>query len=381
MSGFVAGAPIPMAKPTPQHMPQLDGLRAYAVLFVMIHHWLPGLLHFEPWGELGVRCFFVLSGFLITGILLRSRGLLDSGKSTLGWQLRQFYIRRSLRIFPIYYLTLIGGVIVGMNTLQETFWWHASYLSNFYFAFRNAWHGYVSHLWSLAVEEQFYLIWPAVLLMMPLRLLPRLLLASIPVAVGFRLAMALWLGHEHLATRVLLPACIDQLLIGALLAWYQGGLGARGETLEPLLKKLWVPAGAVMLVHLVLNQFRWVPVFTVTVGPVVESLFFAVVVGQCAVGFKGGFRHVVANPVAQYFGRISYGLYLYHMFMKYIGSMLENKFGRFGFHMPKDEVAQFFVLLAMSIVAAAASEFLLERPINRLKRLFPTEPGREGAKA
>jgi peptidoglycan/LPS O-acetylase OafA/YrhL len=69
------------------------------------------------------------------------------------------------------------------------------------------------------------------------------------------------------------------------------------------------------------------------------------------------------------------------MFMKYIGSMLENKLGKFGFHMPKDEVAQFFVLLVMSIVAAAASEFLLERPINRLKRLFPTEPGREGAKA
>jgi peptidoglycan/LPS O-acetylase OafA/YrhL len=85
--------------------------------------------------------------------------------------------------------------------------------------------------------------------------------------------------------------------------------------------------------------------------------------------------------VAQYFGRISYGLYLYHMFMKYIGSMLENKFGRFGFHMPKDEVAQFFVLLVMSIVAAAASEILLERPINRLKRLFPTEPVKEGAKA
>lgn len=356
-------------------MPQLDGLRAYAVLFVMIHHWLPGFLHFEPWGELGVRCFFVLSGFLITGILLRSREQVDTGGSTLGWQLRQFYVRRSLRIFPIYYLTLLGGVVVGMDTLRTTLWWHVSYLSNFYFAFRNAWHGYVSHLWSLSVEEQFYLLWPALLFLIPLRFLPRVLMAAVPVAVSFRLGMTLWLGHEHLAVRVLLPACVDQLLIGALLAWYQAGATRRGETLRPMLGRLWLPVSVLMGVHLVIQARHWLPVFTATLGPVVESVFFAVVVGQCAVGFEGPFRYVVGNPVAQYFGRISYGLYLYHMFMKYAGSMLENKFGRYGFRMPTEEVPLFFMLLAMSIVVAAGSEFFLERPINRLKRFFPTEGG------
>jgi peptidoglycan/LPS O-acetylase OafA/YrhL len=155
-----------------KYMPQLDAIRAAAIFLVMIQHWAPTLTQIAPWGGIGVRCFFVLSGFLITGILLRARDLIDAARTTRGFQVRQFYIRRSLRIFPIYYLTLIVACALGLQVVRDTFWWHAGYLSNFYIASTGIWHGYISHLWSLSVEEQFYLIWPALILAAPRRWIP-----------------------------------------------------------------------------------------------------------------------------------------------------------------------------------------------------------------
>jgi peptidoglycan/LPS O-acetylase OafA/YrhL len=139
------------------YMPQLDGLRALAVVFVLIHHFypeLPNLLGLD-FGAYGVKLFFVLSGFLITGILLAMRSKLDRGKMTAAHAFRQFYARRTLRIFPVYYLVLLLALLAGNADVAEGFWWYVTYTSNIYFGIENDFTETTAHLWMLSVEEQF----------------------------------------------------------------------------------------------------------------------------------------------------------------------------------------------------------------------------------
>ena len=137
------------------HMPQLDGLRTLAVAAVIWSHWVPPYQFGFEWGVMGVNLFFVLSGFLITGILLDSRaGAVRPGDRW--FAIRQFYTRRVLRIFPLFYMTLALLVLVNVRPVRQTFLWHVCYLSNVYFFRQGAWIGQISHFWSLAVEEQFY---------------------------------------------------------------------------------------------------------------------------------------------------------------------------------------------------------------------------------
>ena len=132
------------------HAPHLDGLRAVAVLAVAWSHWAPRHQFGIPFGT-GVHLFFVLSGYLITRILLRIRTA-DSRAAGL----RAFYIRRALRIFPAYYLW-VAFAVATLPSVAATWPWHVGYLSNLLIYRQHEWAGPVSHWWSLAVEEQFYL--------------------------------------------------------------------------------------------------------------------------------------------------------------------------------------------------------------------------------
>ena len=359
-----------MNRPSIHYMPQLDSLRAIAVFAVMIHHWVPGFLGFETLGDLGVRCFFVLSGFLITGILLRARAGVDAGRSTLGHQLTQFYIRRSLRIFPIYYLTLVVGVMLGMQLVRDTFWWHAAYGSNVYFALRGEWRGYVSHLWSLSVEEQFYLIWPILVLALPRRRLPVLFAGGIAIAIATRAGLAASLGAGHLAIKVLLPCTLDALVCGAVLAWFFSTRpGDAGPGRLPY--RRWFPLVAVAFGGVVLLQnLGWGGAVLTVLGPLMEAIFFAGLIGYCAVGISGGVGWILNLPGLQYIGRISYGLYLYHLFAAYVATLFARKLG---LTLPEEGPWRFSVLLGLSFTAAVLSHRFIEEPFNRLKRFFPPD--------
>ena len=124
-------------KPQAGYMPQLDALRAIAVISVAFSHWVPkpfqaGL----PFGSSGVQLFFVLSGFLITGILLRCRAYENPMKS-----LKGFYGRRFVRIFPLFYVTLLIVAILNLESIRDSIWWHVAYLSNFLFFWQQDWQG------------------------------------------------------------------------------------------------------------------------------------------------------------------------------------------------------------------------------------------------
>jgi peptidoglycan/LPS O-acetylase OafA/YrhL len=207
-----------------KHVRALDGLRGIAILLVLLRHVgedgparrAGGLVSAAlQSGWLGVDVFFVLSGFLITGILLDARG--DAARPPDGYFLH-FYARRALRIFPAYYVFLAIVLLIGQPQMPHGTWWYWTYLSNVMIA-RYGWPNAVwdtGHLWSLAIEEQFYLVWPAIIAWTPRRRLPTVCLCVILSA--FTLRAVLIHQGAALAGYVLTPARADTLALGALLA-------------------------------------------------------------------------------------------------------------------------------------------------------------------
>jgi peptidoglycan/LPS O-acetylase OafA/YrhL len=138
----------------------------------------------SAFGSIGVWLFFTLSGFLI--ILLRCKDGIDAGSGTLRGALAAFYVRRALRIIPVYYLGLLLKRVVAPSDVGAEMPWHLAFASNFYF-FDRPFTPLTAHFWTLAVEEQFYLLWPAVILLATGRHLKPMLMAVIASAPLFRM--------------------------------------------------------------------------------------------------------------------------------------------------------------------------------------------------
>lgn len=211
------------------HCLALDGIRGLAILAVTLyrlckeldpeaHPVLAMIRRFAPIGERGVDLFFVLSGFLITGILLRTKSQPH--------YFRNFMMRRVLRIFPLYFLSLVVGLLVipnlfstkafGQASREQIYLW--TYTSNFRMAWLNEWcFGAFDHFWSLAVEEHFYLIWPAVVLFLNRRRLAFVCVAII-VGVGIARTIAAMDSRFDVAVSVATYFRADGLCFGALLA-------------------------------------------------------------------------------------------------------------------------------------------------------------------
>ncbi|MBL8813836.1 MAG: acyltransferase, partial [Planctomycetaceae bacterium] len=204
-----------MERGYPKYMPQLDGLRAVAVAAVLVAHWenrFPTVMGMGI-GQLGVGLFFVLSGFLITSQLWElGEGTVKTKCSNL-WR---FWVRRVLRIFPLYYLTVIAGTLFSISGVVEHFGWHLSYLSNVLAWRQGSLESLKSsqHFWSLAVEEQFYLLWPLLVLFLPRRHTLILIVCGIAVAPAWR--SGLFVTNSVRFSQ--LPATLDYLGGGAALA-------------------------------------------------------------------------------------------------------------------------------------------------------------------
>ncbi|HZP59182.1 MAG TPA: acyltransferase [Opitutaceae bacterium] len=350
---------------------QLDALRAFAVFAVLLTHFSPTLQNLLPGlGFAGVRLFFVLSGFLITGILLRCRDHIAAGSSTAGWQLRQFYVRRALRILPAFYATLLIAAALGMGSAGTTFWWHFFYASNFLFAWRGAWLDLVTHFWSLAVEEQFYLFWPWLVLFVPERRLPLLIGLACVLGPVSRLISLLVAPTNFVAAIVLTPACLDQLGAGAFLAWLW-----HERNLTPVRQRWLSRGGAVLFIAglplwLCPPTMRW----AVVLGPALQAAGFAALVDGAARGFGGVAGVLLTWRPLLWTGQISYGLYLLHNFSHWWAPRIMRQITHYRQAYFSSEVMHVLYLIALSFVAAALSWYLLERPVNRFKRHFHYAP-------
>jgi peptidoglycan/LPS O-acetylase OafA/YrhL len=206
-------------------IPELDGLRAFAIIPVMLHHCWPtgGRSSFiGEAGWMGVDLFFVLSGYLITGILL------NSVRERQGY--RNFLARRALRIFPLYYACLAIFIAVSLSRPNQASWeamqawggagWFFVYLGNIRAAWANSLPPVLSFatLWSLQVEEQFYLLFPIAVALLSLKNLRRFLLGCAVAAPILRTSTMLFAPHSSVAGAVLMPCRMDALAMGGLLA-------------------------------------------------------------------------------------------------------------------------------------------------------------------
>jgi peptidoglycan/LPS O-acetylase OafA/YrhL len=191
-----------------RYIPELDGLRAIAIISVMLFH-----LGLFPIGWMGVPLFFVLSGYLITSILHFQRH--DSLKNYLG----VFYWRRTVRIFPLYYgyLALNAVAALANKSSLDGYWWFLTYLGNYRIGALSPTvpGGIIGHLWSLSVEEQFYLIWPLAIFFVRR---PAWVAAMIIIAAPLLRETIFRVSDNPYMTIVTLPSCLDMLGAGALVA-------------------------------------------------------------------------------------------------------------------------------------------------------------------
>ena len=361
----------------------LDGLRGLAVILVLVHNlrspWTRQLqelplhvLGFVGW--IGVDLFFVLSGLLITSILLRTKGA-DGYFST-------FYARRALRIFPLYYLALallalLPNVFVQLQDVdacRQTQPWDWLYLSNVRSALEGEWGPCrTNHFWSLAVEEQFYLLWPLVVFALPRERLGTVIGGAIAVSVALRAALS-WMGAPPVALYALTPLRMDGLLLGAWLALriYQGRMGASERRMAAWAIVV-IPAALAPIFALAASRLGGYTLSNLgstmqQFGYVGLAAFWTAVVVLLLGSGKGGVRTFFESRFLRLAGKHSYALYIVHPLVK---GALEGWVLGLGFEGAAFQIAQLVIYGGVSIACAVAVWYAWELPFLRLKRAFP----------
>jgi len=388
-----ATTPSIQAPAVRRHLPALDGVRGLAILLVLVHHLTPStgdatgllrqVLKVAHLGWVGVDLFFVLSGFLITGILLDARR--DPQ------YFRNFYMRRTLRIFPLYYgvQVVIFGILpfiaspwsADARTLSSQQAWFWTYTTNLRIAWQGDWmfNGEwlrLTHFWSLAVEEQFYLIWPAVVLWLRPALLKRTCIWLIVSALVLRAAIAP-MSEGYVTVFVFTPCRIDTLAAGALLAVW----AREWELSKLLLASRWLLNGGIAIVACIVLTtagFSSANFAVKTVGyTALAAIFASVVIGAAAAERDSGLGRLWSWRPLRFMGTYSYGIYVFHELIApamehWIPiSSISTQFGSRWLG-----IAGFFLLSAsVSTLAALASYHAMEKHFLRLKRFFDPHPG------
>jgi peptidoglycan/LPS O-acetylase OafA/YrhL len=361
-----AAPPRPVAPPAANdapawlaggHIPSLDGLRALSIVLVLAAHagltivpdrtgpfaWVPTL------GGLGVDTFFVISGFLITLLLVRERERYGTVS------LRAFYIRRGFRILPAYVVFLAGlGLLsaAGTAVLTGRDWFGAlTYTVNF--LPHTSWP--VGHIWSLSVEEHFYLLWPLVLWLLPPRQAGVLAGVCVVGAPLVRLAITR-LAPGTLDVDYCTPARLDTIAVGCLLALIAAD--PAGRRLLPRLSGRRAAVAAVLLAGAVL-----VSRFVLARSATYQLLFHRTAVAACLAGIvwagvscpRGPLGRILDAAPLVWLGRLSYSVYLWQQ----------------PFINPRSDawVCQWPVNLVLALAVALASYYLVERPFLRLREV------------
>ncbi len=344
------------------HLPALDGLRGIAVIMVMIFHWfqrstaprgafLASMGRFAPIGQTGVDLFFVLSGFLITRILLNSR---DDPH-----YFRNFYVRRALRIFPLYYgFIIVYALFLSSSYLSEnrsSLWWLLLYAENIRLTFGDESLTGLTHFWTLAVEEHFYLIWPLIVYVVA----PGRLWVSVMTLVALSIVSRILLLRSGYGVFHFTLCRLDGFAAGAIIACLEFGKGGLGRYRRPLLVGL-VSVSVLAGFFWALTSGAGLEMVQISKYTVV-ALVYGGVVGLVAAGFAPG------SPVAallmlcplRWCGMISYGLYVFHPPCYHYANML-----------PLNDWASLMVSFGSSGVVAWLSHRFFESRFTALKKRF-----------
>ncbi len=344
----------------------LDGLRGYAALLVVLSH-MPQISDTElgrsfylmiqdlNLGYLGVDLFFVLSGFLITRILIREK---ETGK----FSFKLFYIKRALRIFPIYFLTII---VCGLIFSWEGMGYLSIYTANYYFTFNVSPHP-LQHTWSLSVEEHYYLIWPLIIYFFDSKTIRNYSWMIVALIVLLSLVLVYEIFGAEISDRLIHMGTefrIISLCLGSTLAFCEKRImGLKKENASRWLLLF----GLVTFLLVILTQQKifeaWFPphAMRLFLFSFCSTFIFLLVLLQEK--RKNAIDALFGNKYIRYIGNISYGLYLYHFPIFY------------GWGITKDqlngkplEFSEFLLPLLLSVLIASASYKFIEKPLMKCR--------------
>jgi len=367
----------------------LDGLRAFAILWVMFGHvsWGSKFTATADYhklielaaktGWIGVQLFFVISGFLITKILLQGKGRPN--------QLRHFYIRRSLRIFPVYYVTLILLFIV-IPSLGYSLNWLSAETENqgWYWLYLNNWlRPYIdnkgfSHLWSLAIEEQYYLVWPFFVIFMNKQWLIRICLAMILSApiIRFLLFYYFQTDVEGVGARAAYDFTFsrwDSIALGSLLAVLisnQSGI----DWMKKYASKILIVSVVLTIVQLVLfRNFSAVGQGGVELlNQTVSAFTFFALVFIVASNNKAWYISLLEFTPVRLIGKYSYAMYIFHLpiMIVWFSYFVPNYEGVSEVGVLMQVLLNYLIVFTLTFTLAAVSWHVLEYPALKLKRRF-----------
>lgn len=353
--------------PASAYFSALDGFRGLAAIFVLCFHSMFPVFR-TLW--IGVPMFFVLSGFLITRILIQQK---DSKNF-----LKIFYIKRSLRIFPIYYLALLISVVWGLLV-------HADlsklpvflvYLQNFTISnnvLPDYCNGLMNHTWSLSAEEIFYIFWPVLILVMPTQNI-KALCFSIGIACLMYKCILLTFFYNGLTSQLLqlsLVGNVDGLMAGSLLGFLSLKKELLTKTIFPLkifLFVLFLFVAVLSFNYLDLWDLRQLAIFKATLSVLTVSVSFFLI-WFISIEKSESFIHTFFRTrFMQFTGKISYGIYLYHALVYGVTASCV-----YHFQLQVDVVVIFLFEVLITYLFATLSWYWIENPILRLKNKFQYE--------
>lgn len=360
-----------------EHVPELDGVRALAILLVIPHNadrfigsvgalWPVAQLAHAGW--IGVQLFFVLSGFLITGNLIESQRAPNYYGA--------FYGRRVLRIFPLYFAVLVVGLLIipmliplsaeTLDSHRHQLWlW--TFLSNWAEPYGATVTGY-SHFWSLAVEEQFYLLWPFIVHRLSVTQILRLSLALVIAALAIRLAM--WRIGASAEMLYMFTFCrMDALAAGAAAAALIRMPGCSAWLARNRMRLLGLAAAGALVGAIGTHEYSVFSFTTLTIGQSLLSLVFAMFILYAVThrtdGRVGRIPALLRSRPLGSIGRYSYAMYVFHLpIAMAIPFALFSPLGALA------PLALALTVLVATYLAAALSWHLLEKHFLKLKRYF-----------
>jgi peptidoglycan/LPS O-acetylase OafA/YrhL len=344
-----------------RYYPALDGLRAVSVLLVFLVH---ENLRTFPGGFIGVDIFFVISGFLITTILLDEHNVF--GKISI----KKFFIRRIIRLWPALYtmllILLVGILAIGVaGKYEAAFEWSSFYMMNWYMAFSLGDGYFLTHLWSLAVEEQFYLLWPLaiiILVRLPVNVAISFLILFMIGVTTWRIALVTGPAnrlYHGLDTR------IDTIIAGTVLGVY---LQKYPHTnLVKLGKYYFLP---IIVLFAMVFYAHWDSKFMDTIGFDIIYVCAVWIVYVCCFIDDSILCRVMCLPLLVHLGKRSYGFYLWHLPILYIIKKKTEPFLAISKEQLPLKAIVFISGLALSYCACAASYSFLEKKILSIKKKY-----------
>ena len=348
------------------YIKQLDSIRGIAVLLVILSHWVP-ISFFQAGAFIGVNTFFVLSGFLITNILLHNKDRAEALNHSKVLVLKNFFFRRALRIFPIYFLVVFTLYLLGegrIHNINAEIGYLLSFTINFHFASLKYFGDFTAHLWSLAVEEQFYLVWPWLALCLPRKYLP--VAIGLFILTGFTSQLFIKDHFDYLTTY----SCLDAFGLGALLSWvYVYYLHH--------LKKTFRVFSVLVIVYVsftILYLLNLLPILppTRTLVSLLAVWLIAYIMVKLQANKNHKFTFLLNNTKLIFLGKISYGVYLYHFYIPYLGIRLVNGLQKLlpAFLQPYSFIFIGIGIFSLIIIFSWLSWRFIEMPIMRLKKYF-----------